>query len=52
MNITNEDEERMDIIGQNGNDGLHYEKEVIKEEPKKEKPKRYQSPWGNPGGDK
>jgi hypothetical protein len=36
MDITNEDEERMDIIGQNGNDGLHYEKEVIKEEPKKD----------------
>ena len=35
MDITKEDEKRMDIIGQNGNDGLHYEKEkkdeVIKE---------------------
>ncbi len=29
---TEEDEERMDIIGQNGNDGIHYE-----EEPKKKK---------------
>ncbi len=28
-----EDEERMDVIGQNGNDGLHYEEE---EKPKKE----------------
>ena len=27
-NYTDEDEERMDIIGQNGNDGEHYEKEV------------------------
>ena len=24
---TEEDEQRMDIIGQNGNDGLHYEEE-------------------------
>jgi len=32
-----EAEERMNIIGQNGNDGLHYEEE--KEEPKIEKPK-------------
>ena len=27
-NYTDEDEERMDVIGQNGNDGEHYEKEV------------------------
>ena len=27
MNITEEDEKRMNVIGQNGNDGLHYEKE-------------------------
>jgi hypothetical protein len=25
---TDEDEERMDVIGQNGNDGEHYEKEL------------------------
>jgi hypothetical protein len=35
MNITQEDEKRMDVIGQNGNDGLHYKEEeknkVIKE---------------------
>ena len=40
INITDEDEDRMNIIGQNGNDGLHYkkdkkneiiEKEVIRE---------------------
>ena len=24
-NYTEEDEKRMDIIGQNGNDGLHYD---------------------------
>ena len=30
---TEEDEQRMDIIGQNGNDGIHYEEEP-KEEPK------------------
>ena len=24
---TEEDEQRMDIIGQNGNDGIHYEEE-------------------------
>ena len=40
---TDNDEKRMDIIGQNGNDGLHYE------DSKKEKPK-YKSAWGNPGG--
>jgi len=28
---TEEDEQRMDIIGQNGNDGIHYEEEVVKE---------------------
>jgi hypothetical protein len=28
---TDEDEKRMDIIGQNGNDGLHYEKELYLE---------------------
>ena len=27
---TEEDEKRMDIIGQNGNDGEHYEKELPK----------------------
>jgi hypothetical protein len=34
MDITQDDEKRMDIIGQNGNDGLHYEEkenEVTKE---------------------
>ena len=30
-----EDDRRMDIIGQNGNDGLHYDAENKKEEPKK-----------------
>ena len=44
-----EDAKRMDIIGQNGNDGLHYEEEVIKkepkEEPKKEPKKKEQSQW-------
>ena len=30
MNITSEDEKRMDIIGQNGNDGLHYEEKENK----------------------
>ena len=30
---TMEDERRMDIIGQNGNDGLHYEKEIKPELP-------------------
>ena len=33
---TEEDEQRMDIIGQNGNDGIHYEEESIESEPKKE----------------
>ena len=28
---TEEDEQRMDIVGQNGNDGLHYEEEVVNE---------------------
>ena len=28
-----EDEERMDIIGQNGNDGLHYDEVDIPNEP-------------------
>ena len=32
MNITSEDEKRMDVIGQNGNDGLHYEEDEIEEE--------------------
>ena len=27
FNYTEEDEQRMDIIGQNGNDGIHYEEE-------------------------
>ena len=34
MDITSEDEKRMDVIGQNGNDGLHYkekENKVTKE---------------------
>ena len=31
-----EDEERMDIIGQNGNDGLHYEEVDIPNEPLEE----------------
>lgn len=34
-----EDEARMNIIGQNGNEGLHYEEEITQEEPKiEEKP--------------
>ena len=42
-----EAKKRMDIIGQNGNDGLHYEEE------KPKPPKNtYVSPWGNPGGKK
>ena len=51
----------MDVIGQNGNDGLHYkeesvEKEVIIEK-KDEKPKKTtnkvpSNPWGAPGGRK
>jgi hypothetical protein len=36
MNITNEDEKRMDIIGQNGNDGLHYKEEIIISDPEDE----------------
>ena len=36
LEITDEDEDRMNIIGQNGNDGLHYEEnkknEVVKKE--------------------
>lgn len=28
LEITNDDERRMDIIGQNGNDGLHYEEKL------------------------
>jgi len=28
---TEEDEQRMDIIGQNGNDGIHYEDDVLEE---------------------
>ena len=40
-----EAEERMDIIGQNGNDGLHYEEDIYDEDDnedddKKEPPKR------------
>tara|TARA_Y100001972_G_scaffold85384_1_gene104463 strand:- start:291 stop:1298 length:1008 start_codon:yes stop_codon:yes gene_type:complete len=34
-----EAEKRMDIIGQNGNDGLHYEEEPVKEDIYKEKKK-------------
>ena len=34
-----ENNERMDIIGQNGNDGLHYDK-VKKSKPKKAAPKK------------
>ena len=49
-----EDTTRMDIIGQNGNDGLHYgiEEEVIEEEPLIEEPLQntYVSSWGSPGG--
>ena len=42
---TEEDEQRMDIIGQNGNDGLHYEdeSEEIEEEPTKKQPTFVQS---------
>ena len=47
---TEEDEQRMDIIGQNGNDGLHYEdeseevvSEEIEEEPTKKRPTFVQS---------
>jgi hypothetical protein len=55
IDITDEDENRMNIIGQNGNDGLHYEKEVKKDRviKKKIKPKKqqlYKGSWGNPGG--
>jgi hypothetical protein len=56
MDITDEDENRMNVIGQNGNDGLHYGKElkkdeVIEKEVTKEKPKPFVSTaWGNPGG--
>ena len=32
---TEEDEQRMDIIGQNGNDGLHYEDDETEDEKKK-----------------
>ena len=34
---TEEDEQRMDIIGQNGNDGIHYEEDIpsIEKKPKK-----------------
>jgi hypothetical protein len=32
MDITEEDEARMDVIGQNGNDGLHYDKEHIEKD--------------------
>ena len=28
--LIEEDNERMDIIGQNGNDGLHYDEEIEK----------------------
>jgi len=38
-----EDDERMDIIGQNGNDGLHYDEVDIPNEPREEndpQPKR------------
>ena len=46
MDITEEDETRMDIIGQNGNDGLHYdtgsiehiEKDIYDEKEKKKDP--------------
>jgi hypothetical protein len=37
IDITDEDENRMNIIGQNGNDGLHYEKELKKDVVIKEK---------------
>ena len=46
LDITEEDEKRMDIIGQNGNDGIHYDQEeMIKKNetilatPKKDLPK-------------
>lgn len=32
QNLEEEEEKRMNIIGQNGNDGLHYEKEELKKE--------------------
>jgi hypothetical protein len=61
MNITEEDEARMDVIGQNGNDGLHYEKEVIISDPEdkiehiekdiyNEKEKKKDSPNNKRGG--
>ena len=33
------DEDRMNVIGQNGNEGLHYEEEVVEEEPVEEEVK-------------
>lgn len=48
MDITEEDEKRMDVIGQNGNDGLHYEEEKKDEVIEKKvtiKPKKEQSQW-------
>ena len=48
-----EDEERMDIIGQNGNDGLHYEEADIPNEPLEEndpKPKKFNTAPSKRGG--
>ena len=47
---TEEDEQRMDIIGQNGNDGIHYEKEVeLKPAPKDIPPVEKESTLGKKG---
>ena len=53
----------MNIIGQNGNEGIHYEDNVVEDKevepikkveepkPKKKKPSpKPHNPWGNPGG--
>jgi len=48
LEITDDDEKRMDVIGQNGNDGLHYdtgsiehiEKDIYNEKEKKDPPTR------------
>ena len=60
---TDEDEKRMNIIGQNGNEGIHYKDDVVKDKksepikkveepkPKKKKPSpKPNNPWGSPGG--
>ena len=37
---TEEDEKRRDIVGQNGNDGIHYEEDLVADAEDVPKPKK------------